>query len=176
MRGAWLFAAIVASLVLQTLLAGLMVGSVLAVDLVLVVVVFTGLSSGRVSGLLAGTVAGLAQDALTSGILGIGGLAKSLAGFVAGVVGTQFIVTQAFPRFLVFFSTTVLHAVVFMGLYTVLGLRHYGSVSSSVLLQALGNALLGVLLFQVTEFMPGFAARRAARRWRTRSTRRWAGR
>ena len=47
----------------------------------LIVVVYVGIKSGPVTGLLAGTVAGLIQDALSSGILGIGGLAKTLVGF-----------------------------------------------------------------------------------------------
>ena len=50
-------------------------------DLVLVVVVYVALTTGPVSGMLAGSVAGLIQDALSSGVIGIGGLAKSIVGF-----------------------------------------------------------------------------------------------
>ena len=53
------------------------------IDLVLIVVVYVALKSGRSTGMLAGTVAGLIQDALSSGILGIGGLAKTLVGFLS---------------------------------------------------------------------------------------------
>ena len=66
------------------------------------------------------------QDALSSSVIGIGGLAKTLVGFLAGIIGTQFIVTASLPRFVVFFGATVLHAVVFMGLYVLLDLRHFG--------------------------------------------------
>ena len=48
---------------------------------VLVVVVYVALTNGPVAGLLTGTIAGLLQDALATGIIGIGGLAKTLAGF-----------------------------------------------------------------------------------------------
>ena len=61
----------------------------------LIVVVYIALKSGPSTGLLAGTVAGLIQDALSSGVLGIGGLAKTIVGFLSGVLGTQFIVTGA---------------------------------------------------------------------------------
>ena len=74
------------------------------------------------TGLLAGAAAGLAQDALSSGILGIGGLAKTVVGFVIGMVASQFIVVRPLPRFVVFFAATILHATVFMGLYELLGL------------------------------------------------------
>ena len=33
------------------------------------------------------------------GVIGIGGLAKTIVGFLAGIIGTQFIVAQPLPRF-----------------------------------------------------------------------------
>ena len=65
------------ALALQTTLARFLVRGTVGVDLVLVVVVYAALSSGPVTGLLTGTFAGLLQDALSSGIIGIGGLAKT---------------------------------------------------------------------------------------------------
>ena len=38
-------------------------------------------------------VGGLAQDVLSGGIVGVSGLAKTVVGFLSGVVGTQLIVT-----------------------------------------------------------------------------------
>ena len=66
--------------------------------------------------------AGLVQDSLSSSVIGIGGLAKTIVGFLAGIIGSQFIVAQSLPRFVVFFGATVLHAIVFMGLYVLLDL------------------------------------------------------
>ena len=82
------------ALALQTTLARLLVRGTARCDLVLVVVVYVALTMGPATGMLAGTVAGLAQDALSSGVIGIGGLAKTVVGFLAGVVGTQFIVAR----------------------------------------------------------------------------------
>jgi rod shape-determining protein MreD len=171
MKGFWIVAGIVVAVVLQTTAAGYMVGSMMPVDLVLVVVIFAALTSGRVAGLLGGTLAGLAQDALSGSVLGIGGLAKSVAGFVTGVVGTQFIVAQTLPRFVVFFGATALNAVVYMGLYTALGLRHFDRPLAVTVVQGLGNALLGVLVFELTEFLPGAVERRRARRTSVRRKR-----
>jgi rod shape-determining protein MreD len=131
-----------------------------------VVVIYIAISSGANTGLLAGAAAGLAQDALSSGILGIGGLAKTVVGFVIGMLASQFIVVRALPRFVVFFAATILHAVVFMGLYELLGLRHFGRPYAGVAGQALANALVGVVAFQVIEFIPGAMQRRAANRGR----------
>ena len=49
-------------------------------------------------GMLTGTAAGLMQDSLTTGIVGIGSLGKTLVGYLAGVAGRAFIVTQPLPR------------------------------------------------------------------------------
>ena len=70
-------AAVAAALALQTTLASLVIRGTAALDLVLIVVVYVALVSGPVRGLLLGLVAGLIQDALSSGIIGVGGLAKT---------------------------------------------------------------------------------------------------
>jgi rod shape-determining protein MreD len=156
--------AIAVALALQTTLASLVIRGTAALDLVLIVVVYLALISGPVSGLLLGSAAGLVQDALSSGIIGIGGLAKTVVGFVAGLLGTQFIVTAPLSRFVVFLLATVLHAAVFMGLYTLLGLRQFDDPWAAVVTQAVGNGFLGVVGAQVVELLPGLRERRKARR------------
>jgi len=167
-KTAGIILAIALSLALQTTLARFVARGNMAIDLVLVVVVYVALTSGPVTGLLTGTVAGLMQDALSSGVVGIGGLAKTLVGFLAGIVGSQFIVSQSLPRFVVFFGATVLHAVVFMGLYVLLDLRHFGTPYAAVATQATGNAVVGVLAFQLVELLPGAVERRRAAKGRLR--------
>ncbi len=137
------------------------------VDLVLVVVVYVALSSGPFTGLLVGTLGGLAQDALSGGIIGIGGLADTIVGFVAGLVGTQFIVTQPLTRMVVFFGATVARAILFMGLYALLDLRHFSSPYAAVAIQGVGNAVVGVVAFEIVEVLPGAIERRRLRRPRT---------
>jgi rod shape-determining protein MreD len=153
-----------AALALQTLIARFAIRGTVALDLVLIAVVSVALTNGPVVGLLAGSAAGLVQDALASGILGIGGLAKTIVGFAAGVLGTQFIVTSALPRFVVFVLATVLHSAVFMGLYMLLELRQFPSPYASVASQAVGNGLVGVVALQVVELLPGALQRRRAGR------------
>jgi len=164
MRALALVAALAAAVVLQTTLAGFLVPGAMAVDLVLVVVVYVALTSGPVAGLLAGTVGGLVQDALSSGILGMGGLTKTLVGFLVGHFGTQFIVTATVPRVLVFAAASAAHAGLFMGAYTLLGLRSFPSPFAAVALQAVGNGVLGVVGFQVAEWLPQMLERRRSGR------------
>lgn len=156
-------AALALAVVLQTTLTGVVRGAV-PVDLVLVVVVSAALAFGPVTGLLAGTVGGLVQDALSSGILGMGGLAKTLVGFAAGRFATQFIVTATVPRLLVFAVATVAHALLFMGLYTLLGLRSFPDPVAAVAIQAVGNAVIGVVGVRAVDAIPRVLERRRANR------------
>lgn len=165
MRSAAAVAAILIAIALQTTLASLVFRGNTAIDLVLIVVVFVAIKSGPVTGLLAGTVAGLIQDALSSGILGIGGLAKTIVAFLSGVLGTQFIVTAPLPRFLLLLVATVLHSAIFIGLYTLLNLRQFPAPYPAIVGQAFGNAFVGVIAFQVIEWFPGFVDRRRAGRF-----------
>jgi rod shape-determining protein MreD len=157
-------AAIVVALALQTTLAGLVFRGTAALDLVLVVVIYISLVSGPATGLVAASVAGLIQDSLSSGILGIGGLAKTIVAFMAGVIGTQFIVTAPLPRFMVFVLGTAVHATIFMGLYVLLDLRQFPNPYGGIAGQAVGNGFVGVVGFQLIEWLPGFVARRRATR------------
>src|SRR5262249_42335518 len=167
-RAAGVMVALVVAIALQTTLARFFARGAIALDLVLVAVVYVALTSGPTTGLLTGTFAGLAQDALSSSVIGIGGLAKTIVGFLAGVIGTQFIVSQSLPRFVVFFGATIVNAVVFMGLYVLLDLRHFDQPYAAVAGQAAANALVGVLAFQVVELLPGAVERRRAAKNRLR--------
>jgi rod shape-determining protein MreD len=160
--------AVAVALAIQTTLARFLVRGSVAVDLVLVAVVYVSLTSGPVTGMLTGTFAGLIQDALSGGVIGIGGLAKTIVGFLAGIIGTQFIVAQPLPRFVVFFSATIVHAAIFMGLYVLLEMRQFGTPYAAALGQAVGNAVVGVVAFQLVELLPGAVERRRTRSPRLR--------
>lgn len=168
MRAAGVILATVAALTLQTVLSRFLIRGTVAVDLVLVVVVYAALTFGPVTGMFAGTFAGLVQDYLSTGVVGIGALAKTVVGFAAGIIGTQFIVAQPLPRFVVFVGATVVHALIFIGLYVLLGLWKFEAPYTAVLGQALANALIGVIAFQLAELLPGAVERRRLTRTKLR--------
>jgi len=163
MKMAAVIAALVAAVALQTTLAGLRVGSSIAVNLVLVVVVYTGLAFGAAGGLVAGSVCGLIEDSLAGGIIGIGGFSKTLVGFLVGVLGAQFIVSQTLPRFVMFVGATIVHEACFQALYSLVDARPFRLVYSAVLAQAVINGVIGVLAFMVVERDPEMLQRRRAR-------------
>ena len=166
MRTVGVALAVAVALALQTAAARFLVGGSAAVDLVLVVVVYLALTKGPVTGMLAGSAAGLVQDALSSGVIGIGGFAKLFVGFLTGIIGQQFVVTAALPRFVMFLAATLLHVAVSMGLYMLLGLRTFSSPVTAASSQAVGNAVVGIIAFTIIEALPGAIERRRLSRSR----------
>ncbi len=181
MKAAGVGLAIVLALAVQTTLARFVISGGVRVDLVLVVVVYIALTSGSVTGAWTGAVGGIAQDALSGGligvgglaktIVGVGGLAKTIVGFVVGVTGSQFIVARPLHRFVVFVAASLAHAVCFHGLYVMLPSGGVGASATAVLGEALANALVGVVAFQLIEFGPGMLERRRIQRSRVLSRR-----
>jgi rod shape-determining protein MreD len=155
---------VAAALLIQTTLAGFLVRGSIGVDLVLVAVVFLSLRAGPTPGILSGTVAGLAQDALTTGIVGLGGLGKSVVGYLAGTVGRAFIVARPVPRFLVFFAATIVEMTIITLFHLALEPGPYAVPVGAIVAQAFGNSLVGVVLFQVVESVPRALERRRAGR------------
>lgn len=164
MKTAVVIVAIVAALALQTTLAGLLTGGAVAVNLVLVAVVYLALSYGAVTGLLTGALGGIAQDALAGGIVGLGGMSKTLVGFLVGVLGAQFNLSTTVPRMVMFVAATFVHQLVFEGLHALIGGRHFSPHWTPTLVQALANALIGVLAFTLVENGPGAMQRRRMHR------------
>ena len=155
---------IIGVIAVQTTLTRFSNNGAAPIDLVLVLAVYLSLTAGPSAGLLAASAAGLVQDSLSSGVLGIGALAKTIVAYLAGTAGTQFILTGAVQRLFTFFLASVVHAGIFMGLYVALDVRQFPSPVPVVLTQAVGNAVVGVIGFQIVEWLPGFLARRRATR------------
>jgi rod shape-determining protein MreD len=161
--------ALAVALALQTTVAGLRIGSTTVVNLVLVVVIYAGLAFGPAGGLVAGTVGGLIQDSLTGGIIGIGGFAKTLVGFLVGLLGAQFIVSTAVPRFVMFVAATVLHEACFQALSALVEARPFRLVYATVLTQGVVNAVIGILAFALVEHGPDMVQRRRSRSFSRRN-------
>ena len=164
MKPAVVVAGVLIALALQTTVAPFLFSRGGTVDLVLVVVIWSALQFGPAGGLLTGMVAGLAQDALSGGIIGVGGFAKTLVGFMAGVFGSQFIVTNALPRFVVLFVGAAVNAFCFLGMYAVIERRSFDVPWRQAGFQALTTAFVGIVLIQAALAVPGMLMRRRLRR------------
>ena len=164
MRTLGVLVGLAVALLIQTTLSGMSFQAGTRVNFMIVAVVFIALLLGAVPGLLSGMVGGLAQDAVAGGIVGIGGISKTVIGFLVGVLGAQFIVSQPLPRFLMFIGATVLHELCYQALYALAEAHPVRFHYREVLTQAAVNGLVGILAFYLVESAPGAMQRRNARR------------
>jgi rod shape-determining protein MreD len=170
MKTVAVLAALGIALVLQATLAGMSMAAGTRVNLVLVAVVYAALAFGPVTGMLAGTAGGLAQDAIAQGIVGVGGLSKTIVGFLVGVLGAQFIVSTTIPRLVMFVAASFVHEVCYQALYALVESRGFRMQFTAALIQALVNGLVGIVAFLLVEHGPEMVQRR--RSYRSASSRR----
>jgi rod shape-determining protein MreD len=173
MRTTRVMAVVLGAVFLQVALARYAVGGRFAFDLVLVGVVFAALQSGAVAGMLAGTVGGLLQDVLSGGVIGVGGLVKTLIGYAAGALGTRFVVAKAHARAMIVALATIVHGLMAVGLRAVIDQAWPSLAWSSMLGEVAINAGVAWVAFQVTESAPGAVARGRSRSRSSWSRRQW---
>ena len=170
MKIAWVGMGLGLALALQTTLAA---GIGAPVDLVLVVVVAVAVAGGPLGGMWVGTVGGLLQDALSGGVIGVGGLAKTLVGYLVWQFGSRFMIARPWHHMLVFFLASLVHSGCFVGVYGLLSDERTMTSYGTVLTQATANAAIGVAVTVAIQMGPGAFARL---RWRRRGlSRRFGG-
>lgn len=159
--------------ILQMALARYAAGGRWVFDLVLVAVVYAALFWGPVAGMWAGTVGGLVQDALSGDVVGVGGLAKTVAGLSAGLAGAQFIVTRAPARVATLAAVTIGHRLLVLTLVSLVDQRWSQVDWLGMLVETGLNGLAGLVAFQATELLPGAVRTTRERRRPSLSKRRW---
>src|SRR5215469_374261 len=144
-------AAPVIALVLQALLPRL-VGRFSYFDLPLVVTVYFALGRrSPIQGMLMGGFLGVFEDALTHHAIGINGIAKTIAGYLAASVGVRIDVQNATIRLLLNFALSLLCSALYLFIYRgLLGMDLEWSWLTA-LLQAVGNSVIALVLFPVLD-------------------------
>ncbi len=168
-----MFLAVLIGVVLQVACARYTVGGGWVFDLVLVGVVFAGLQWGPVAGLVGGTMGGLLQDVLAGEVVGVGGLAKTLVGFSAGLVGAQFVMTRSHARAFVVAVGTPLHRLLMLALTGLIDQRWSGVSWGAMLAETGMNTLAAFVVFQGAASLPGMVTRQRANRRASLGRRQW---
>lgn len=160
---------LVAALALQTTLVPMLAGAGARIDLVLVVVVVVAIAEGPRAGLWTGTVGGLLQDALSGGVVGMGGLAKTVVGYLGGQFAARFVMTSPWCKGLAFFGGSLVHAGLFAGGYNLLFDGRMVVSLRDLLTQAAANGVVGVVVVRGLQPIPDAMERQRLReRWRGR--------
>lgn len=164
---------VVVALTLQMALARYAVAGRWVFDLVVVGVIYAALYWGPAAGMWTGTLGGLTQDALSGDVIGLGGFAKTVVGFGAGVLGAQFIVARPFARSGAVAVATVVHRLIVVGLLAIVDRDWPGFSWTAMLMETGLNAVAGFVAFQVSDMLPGAVQQTRERRRSSFSRRRW---
>jgi len=168
MRFGSILLTVAAALVIQMAIAQFTMGGRWIFDLVLVAVVLAGLEWGPPAGIMAGTIGGLSEDLLSGGVVGVGGLAKTLVGFAAGAIGSQFVLTTAPGRTLILAGASVVHRLLMLALFGVID-QQWPHVSwAAMLTETAINGFCGWMVFHGLNTLPGAMERRRGSRRVTR--------
>jgi rod shape-determining protein MreD len=140
-----------AALVLQAWLPRVL-GRYAWFDLPLVVTVYFALGRrSPIQGTLMGAGMGIFEDALTHHAIGINGVAKTVAGFLAASVGIRIDVENFTIRLLFVFMLSLVASVVYVFVYRVLlGLDLEWNWYTE-LFKAVGNSLIAMVLFPLLD-------------------------
>ena len=145
----------VLALVLQALLPRI-TGRFSFFDLPLVVTIFFALGRrSPIQGMTMGCVLGIFEDALSHHPLGINGIAKTVAGYLAASVGVRIDVQNWLVRVLLNFILTILCAAIYLVIYRgMLGLElQWNWVNTRF--EAIGNSLIALLFFPLLDRFKG---------------------
>jgi rod shape-determining protein MreD len=141
----------VIALVLQALLPRV-TGRFTFYDLPLVVTIFFALGRrSPIQGMLMGSIVGLFEDALSGHPLGINGIAKTIAGYLAASVGVRIDAQNWLVRVLLIFALTLLCGAVYLFIYRgMLGMDLEWNWFHT-LFEAIGNSVIAMVSFPVLD-------------------------
>lgn len=144
------FLLLLAAVLLQTTVAPFMAIKKIEPDIILMVVVAYAFLDGSAQGSLVGFAGGLLQDLAVGPVLGLNALAKTVVGYVAGLLEDSILFESIFLPVIAVFIATVFHNIVFGAAAMVFD---RGPLLMSLLVNlapaAAYNSALAVILFPV---------------------------
>ncbi len=139
------------ALVLQALLPHWL-GRFAYFDLPLVVTIYFALARrSPAQGMFLGIVLGLFQDALTHRAIGINGIAKTVAGYLAASVGIRIDVENLLIRLVLNFALTLVSNGIYLLIYRGLLGMDFAWSWLDMILQAVGNSVIALVLFPLLD-------------------------
>jgi rod shape-determining protein MreD len=140
-----------AALVLQAWLPRMLHGNTWF-DLPMVVTVYFALARrDPIQGTFMGAGMGIFEDALTHHAIGVNGIAKTVAGFLAGSVGVRIDVDNFTVRLLLTFLLSLLSSFIYVLIYRVLLGMDQEWRGLEALMTAVGTSLIAMIVFPLLD-------------------------
>lgn len=138
---------IIIALILFSLLSRLSIHLIQAINVFSLLVIFMSSSRNEVYGACLGAVCGLIQDSFSLGVFGVAGIAKTVMGFLAGLVSKRIDVSSFTRTFLFIFVLITVELMFWAFLYSFIYSKTLNTGRGVIFLQPFITALIGSTLF-----------------------------
>ena len=146
MEGVKLTISLIIAIVLQWTLRNVWYGFVY-IDFPLIIVVYAALQRNSIRAILFGTISGVAVDALSGGLLGANGFAKTIVAFAVSELARRVYMDNLLLRIPVIAGACLLGNMIFYGLHRLFGQPPVGDVLVTVSYSLIGTTVAGTLVY-----------------------------
>lgn len=162
MEGVKLTIALIIAILLQWTLRN--VAAPLAyIDFPLIIIVYAALQRNSIRALIFGTISGVAIDALSGGLLGANGFAKTVVAYGISEIARRVYMDNLLLRIPVIAGAVVLHDLIYYGLHRLFGQPPVGDLLITGAYSLIGTTIAGTLIYLMLQ---GLAGERTPRRKR----------
>jgi rod shape-determining protein MreD len=133
------------------------------VDFPLIIVVYAALQRNSLRAILFGTFAGIAVDALSGGLLGANGFAKTLVAYMVSELARRVYLDNVLLRIPVIAGASFLNSALYYGLHRLLGQEPSGQFIVVASYSLIGTAFAGTVIYL---FLENFLTQRTSPRKR----------
>lgn len=127
------------------------------IDFPLIIVVYAALQRNAIRALVFGTASGIALDALSGGLLGANGFAKTLIAYIVSEIARRVYMDNVLLRIPVLAGACVLNAAVYYGLHRLFGQPPAGDVLITGAYYLIATSVAGTFIYI---FLQSFATER----------------
>jgi rod shape-determining protein MreD len=134
------------------------------IDFPLVIVVYAALQRNSIRALLFGTAAGLSVDALSGGLLGANGFAKTLIAYLVSELARRVYLDNLLLRIPVLAGACILNSLLYYGLHRLLGQTPAGDAVTIASYAIIATTIVGTLVYLLLQSLSAEKLRRRAKR------------
>jgi rod shape-determining protein MreD len=133
------------------------------VDFPLIIIIYAALQRDAIKAVLFGSIAGLAVDALSGGLLGANGFAKTLVAFAVSELARRVYMDNLLLRIPVIAAASVIDDLVYYGLHRLLGQEPNMPIMTTVSYTLIGTTIAGTIIYLFLDFALAQKLRRPRR-------------
>jgi rod shape-determining protein MreD len=123
------------------------------IDFPLIIVVYAALQRDAIKAVLFGTFAGIAVDALSGGLLGANGFAKTLVAYMVSELARRVYMDNLLLRIPVIAGACLLDDLIYYGMHRLLGQEPLGQIVVVISYTLIGTTIAGTMIYLLLDYL-----------------------